>query len=202
MSTLVAHVVGFIIAVILAGSAAAQTVSPSVARTVRDIACARDKEQWQEAETVDEPLGHRPAYTVHHTLCALQFVANGRWHRIEYRHAVHVSHRWGWREVRDDSLSVMVLQVEGVDVASDIYRWVMADRGCRGRVSFAVRDRVGGVSTADHFYLPPEDDAHDSADGCAGEACHPVGLHNRDPWQQLYERALVDALTHFAGRAS
>lgn len=146
---------------------------------------------------VDESLGHVPAYDIHHTRCTLRFVADGRWHGIEYRQAVHVSRRWGWSEVRDDSLSVMALQVEGIDVVSDIYRWVMADRGCRGRVSFAVRDRVGAVSTADHFYLPPEDDADSGGDGCVGDACNPVGLQTRDQWQQFYELILFHALERF-----
>lgn len=185
-----------------AAAAAAQAVPPSVVHAVRDIACAREQDQWREAEMVDKSLGSGPAPAVHHTVCVLQFVAGGQWHRIEYRHALHVSRHWGWREVREDSLSVMILEVEGIDVANDIYRWVMADHGCRGRVSFAVRDRIGAVSTADHFYLPPEDDAPGGADGCVGDACHAVGLQTRDQWQQLYERALFDALTRFVGGAS
>lgn len=185
----------------IAGEAIAQAASPSVVHAVREIACAHSKEQWQQAETVDESLGEEPSYSVHHTVCDFQFVAGGRWHNIEYRHVLQVSRRWGWSEVRDNSLSVMILQLEGIDVASDIYRWVMADRGCRGRVSFAVRDALGAVSTADHFYLPPEDDAHDGGDGCIGHGCKPVGLQNRDQWQQFYELALLDALSHFGTSA-
>lgn len=195
------RIVACTIAATVAGGAAAQAVSLSVVHTVRDMACAQEKERWQEAEMVDESLGHKPAYDVHHTVCVLQFVASGRWHKIEYRHTLHVSRRWAWSEVRDDSLSVMMLQVEGIDVASDIYRWVMADRGCRGRVSFAVRDIFGGVSTTDHFYLPPEDDGHSGMDGCVGDACSPVGLQNRDQWQQLYELVFFDALTRFGDGA-
>jgi hypothetical protein len=190
------------IAAIVAGGAAVQAASPSVVHTVRNIACAREKEQWQEAEMVDESSGEKPAHAVHHTICVLQFVVGGRWHRIEYRHALHVSRRWGWSEVRDDSLTVMILQVEGIDVASDIDRWVMADRGCRGRASFAVRDMVGGVSTTDHFYLPPEDDGHGGVDGCVGDACRPVGLQHRDEWQKLYELVLFDSLARFGNGAS
>ncbi len=194
---LAGHVVALTLAATIAGEAVAQDVSPSVVNAVREIACAQAKEQWQEVETVDVSIGDKPAYTVHHTVCALQFVADGRWHRIEYRHALHVSHRWGWSEVRDNGLSVMTLQVEGIDVASDIYRWVMADRGCRGRVSFAVRDTVGAASSTDRFYLPPEDDAPSGTDGCVAEACDPVGLQNRDRWQLLYDVVLLDTLARF-----
>lgn len=157
--------------------------------------CSGDRKDWTETEAVDPASGHTPAYDRHHTVCLFEFVGDGRWFKLEYRHSVHVSRSWRWTKVAEKSLYLTMEQIDYFDDAtSEIYRWSLADNGCRGKVSFGVRAALGSASTNDRFHLPVDPGGDDE---CVASVCEAAGTEHQPMWQRLYIEIIQLALTRF-----
>jgi hypothetical protein len=157
--------------------------------------CSGDRKDWTETEAVDAASGHTPAYDRHHTVCLFEFVGDGRWFRLEYRHTVHVSRNWRWTKVAEKSLYLTMEQIDYFDEATgDIYRWSLADRGCKGQVSFGARGALGSASPNDRFHLPVD---LGGGEECVASVCEAAGTEHQPTWQRLYIEIVQIALTQF-----
>lgn len=183
------------IATLITSTQIAVATSPQEARKLRDHICTLNQEWWVESETVDTELGMKPAYDMHHTTCAYEFVSLGQWFKIEHRKAVYVSRNFGWSEVKEDSLIVMVVLIENLDTPnSELLRWTVEDRQTVGNATFGVRDTFGlGTKSKDHFFLPSNSP---ELDPCVAEACFPTGEHLRPQWQDFYNQLVRRAGEH------
>ena len=177
------------IATLILSTQVVRAAPAEVAGKLRDHICTLNKEQWVEPETVDKEAGEKPAYDTHHTTCTIEFVSEGRWFKVEHRKAMHVSRNFGWSEVRGDSLLIMVVLIEGMDmVSSELPRWTVEDRQTKGSATFGVRDTFGpGMASKDHFFLPSK---NPELDPCVAEACFPTGEHLAEQWQDFYDQTL------------
>lgn len=163
-------------------------------RLGRDIAaamCARSKEVWTEAETVDEAR-ETPAYDTIYTQCLYEFGEDGRWFSLRYDRSLQVPRRFAWR-VERRSLSVLVIETDAPDAQNllPLLTHVMEDRGVRGRATFGVSGTYGGTESIEHFYEPP--DPALGEDDCVAEACARVGARYAEDWQHRYRDALLRA---------